>query len=285
MAATELDDITSTIQTFWPTLFMDDLFEDNIIVNLCNRDYIGSIGSTGDTVTINQIDNVTGETLVIDQMGGGRTFTPATMTTTGVSVTANRRFVGSVDIADLAQFQSMLLDPNSADSAAIRMKLMRAVSEQINTYIYSLVAPSVTTVAATLDASTIAGARKYGSQQLWDRTKPWYSLLGPSYWEDLLLDTTLTSGDFVNDQPVVGGQRGVRRFGFNMFEDNSAGNADRGLFFHPDFLYWVAQYEPRFKISDKHSQNEFAYVLSVDLVGGAKLGHDGAIKHTLRTLV
>lgn len=284
MAATELTNVQSTIAEFWPTLFMEDLKEDNLLVNLINRDYTGSLQNIGDTVHVNQIDKMTGQTLTINQTGGGRTFTPETITTTGVSVTADRRFVASGDIADLVQFQS-LLDPMSDTSQAIRREMVSAVSQQINTYLYSLVAPTDTAVAASLTATVLAGVRKYGAQKFWERTKGWYGLLGPSYWEDLLLDSTLTSADYVDDRPVVGGQKGVRRFGFNLFEDNSAGNADIGLFFHPDFLYMVTQYEPRFKISDKHSQGEFAYMISVDMVAGAKLGHDGAIKHTTRTLV
>ena len=292
MAATELTNISSTIQEFWPTLFMDDLREDNILVNLINRDYTGSLQDVGDTVKVNQIDNLTGQTLTIDQTGGARTFTPETMTTTGVNVTADTRFVASIDITDLAAFQSMLLDPvsgeptpNSPRAQELRMKMVEAIGRQVNTYLYGKVAPSSTAVAATLDATTLAGVRKYAAQQFWERSKGWYGLLGPSYYEDLLLDATLTSGDYVDDRPVVGGQVGSRRFGFNLFEDNSAGNADIGLFFHPDFLYMVTQYEPRFKISDKHAQGEFAWILSVDMVAGAVLGHDGAVKHTTRTLV
>ena len=166
----------------------------------------------------------------------------------------------------------------------VRRELVRAVSRQINTYLYSLVAPATTAVAATLDASTLAGINKYAVQQQWEETKGWYGLVGPSYHEDLLLDTTLTSSDFVNDKPVVGGKTGFQRFGLNIFTDNSAGNADIGLFFHPDFLYLVLG-EARFKMSDLHSNNKFGWNISVDIIGGGVLGHDGDIKHTTRTLV
>jgi len=284
MAATELTNVSSAIAEFWPTLFMDDLREDNLLINLINRDYSGSLQEIGDTVHVNQINKMTGQTLTINQTGGGRTFTPETVSTTGVSVVADRRFVASGDIADLLKFQS-LIDPMSEASVALRKAMVSAISEQINTYLYSLLAPASTAVAATLSATTLAGVRKYGAQQFWERSKGWYGLLGPSYWEDLLLDSTLTSGDYVDDKPVVGGQKGVKRFGFNLFEDNSAGNADRGLFFHPDFLYMVTQYEPRFLVSSKHAQGEFAWMISCDMVAGAKLGHDGTVKHTTRTLV
>ena len=284
MAATELTNIQSTIQDIWSPLFMDDLYQDNLLINLINQDYSGDIRDVGDNVRVNQIDKMVGQTLTIDKTGGARTFTPETVTTTGVQVVADRRFVASADFADLTDIQSML-DPLSSRSQQIRAAMVSAISEQINSYLYGLLAPASSIVAATMNATVLAGARKYGADEFWERSKGWYGLLGTSYWEDMLLDTTLTSGDYVDDRPMVGGQKGMRRFGFNLFEDNSAGNADRGLFFHPDFLYWVQQYEPRFKVSDKHAQGEFAYMVSVDLVGGAKLGHDGAVKHTLRTLV
>jgi len=284
MAVTELTNISSTIQDIWSSLFMDDLYQDNLLLNLVNRDYSGEIRDVGDSVRVNQIDKMTGQTLTINKTGGARTFTPETVTTTGVQVVANRRFVASADFADLADIQSML-DPLSARSQQLRAAMVAAISEQINTYLYGLVAPTVSSIAATMSATVLAGARKYGADEFWERSKGWYGLLGTSYWEDLLLDATLSSNEFTNDMPMVGGQKGMRRFGFNLFEDNSSGNADRGLFFHPDFLYWVQQYEPRFKVSDKHAQGEFAYMVSVDLVGGGILGHSGADKHTLRTLV
>ncbi|NIQ04727.1 MAG: hypothetical protein GWO20_03040 [Candidatus Korarchaeota archaeon] len=284
MAGTELTQVQSAIQDIWSSLFMDDLYQDNLLINLVNKDYSGDLRDVGDNVRVNRIDKMTGQTLTINKAGGGRTFTPEAVTTTGVQVVADRRFVASADFADLVDVQSML-DPMSARSQEIRSVMVAAISEQINTYLYSLVAPASSVVAATMNATVLAGARKYGAEQFWERSKGWYGLLGPSYWEDMLLDATLTSGDYVDDRPVVGGQKGMRRFGLNLFEDNSAGNADRGLFFHPDFLYYVQQYEPRFKVSDKHAQGEFAYVMSVDLVAGAKLGHSGDVKHTLRTLV
>jgi len=284
MAVTELAQVQSTIQDIWSSLFMDDLRQDNLLINLVNKDYSGEIRDVGDNVRVNQIDKMTGETLTIDKAGAARTFTPEAVTTNQVQVVADRRFVASADFADLTDIQTML-DPLSSRSQQIRSAMVSAISEQINAYLYGIVAPSVSSVAPTMSATVLAGARKYGADQKWERSKGWYGLLGTSYWEDMLLDTTLTSGDYVDDRPMVGGQKGMRRFGLNMFEDNSAGNGDRGLFFHPDFLYWVQQYEPRFKVSDKHAQGEFAMMVSVDLVGGAKLGHSGNIKHTLRTLV
>ena len=163
MADTELEDVTSAIQEFWPTMFMDDLREDNLLINLVNRDYSGDLRDVGDTVKVNRIDKMTGQTLDVDQAGGARTFTPEKLNTTGVQVTANKRFVASADFGDLVDLQSML-NPLSTRSQEVRAAMVAAVSEQLNTYLYSLVAPTVTSVAATMTAAELAGARKYGAQ-------------------------------------------------------------------------------------------------------------------------
>jgi hypothetical protein len=61
----------------------------------------------------------------------------------------------------------------------------------------------------------------------------------------------------------------------------SAGSAteDFALAFHPDFMYMVAQMQPTFKLSDLHSNKQRGYLLTVDMVGGAKLGLQGNLKH------
>ena len=112
-------------------------------------------------------------------------------------------------------------------------------------------------------------------------------LLDPAYYSDNLNAQTLTSSDFVPDAPVVSGQIARQRYGFNILEDNSAGigtlaasgTEDVCLAFHPDFMLLVMQKEPTFKVSDLHSNKQFGFVISVDMVFGAKLGIDGAKKH------
>lgn len=174
--------------------------------------------------------------------------------------------------------------------------MVQAISNQLNAYLYSLVAPVATPAPgnfiygkASLAAADVAAAREMAATLKWNYSKPWYALLSPAYYTDLLLDTTFTSADFgADDRPVIGGQFGLRRYNWNIFEDNTgsglANTPDtNGLFFHPDFLYLVAQTQPRFKISDKHAQGEFAYVMSVDWIVGAKLGIDGDKKHIVVT--
>lgn len=277
MATTHTTQVAAAIQTFWSPLFMDELRQQNLIVNLVNRDYEGAIEAEGDTVKITQVNKPTGQTLTRDGSGGDRTFTPAAMSLSSASVTANRRFVASFDIDESAMQQSMV-DPTGPKATEVRKALVDSVSDQINAYIFSLVSPTTTVAStATMTAAVVVAAREAAGTAKWGKSKPWYALMAPNYWADCLIDDKLTSGDFVDDKPVVGGQSGMKRFGFNMFEDDSMTN--EALFFHPDFLHFVAQYQPRFKISDKHAQGEFAFVLSVDILGGASLGIAGAGKH------
>lgn len=281
MTDTNIAAAQTAIQTFWPTQFQDELRQTNLLYNLVNREYSGSLQAHGDTVKVNQINAPTGQRLTISG-ATGRTFTPEALSLTSVSITADQRLVASYDIEDLVWIQS-LIDPEGASSVAIRKALVQAVSNQLNTYLYTLVAPTVTIPSVTtMTAATVATAREDAALAKWGYDKPWYSLLAPQYYSDLLTDTTMTNSDYTGtDLPVINGQIAKQRYGFNIYEDNtqSAGATSGGLFFHPDFLYLVTQLEPRFKISDKHAQHEFAAVLSVDMLIGAKLGIQGAARH------
>ena len=168
------------------------------------------------------------------------------------------------------------------------------MNKQVNDHLYSLVSPSTAspdhtrTGVTDYNASELLTDRKLASQAKWNRQKGWWVLADPSYYNDILNATTLTSSDFVGaDQPVVGGQLVSQRFGFNIVEDNSAGlqtisaggSEDAALIFSPDFLHLVMQREANFMVSSKHPNNEFGFVISVDIIFGAGLGNDGDVKH------
>lgn len=280
MADTNLNDVSNAVQKFWSPVFMNELRQSNIIVNQVNRDYEGEIRKGGDTVKVLQVNKPTGQTLTRDGTGGEKTFTPETMSISYVDIVANKRFVASYEIDDTIELQT-LLDPFNPNSVKIRMALMDAVSNQINTYVYSLFSGGTTTAStSTMTAAIMAAQRKIAGQKKWDRTKPWFGNLSPEYWADCLVDEKLTSSDFVAagtvENAIAAG--GVKRFGFNLFEDNSQTNT--AYFFHPDALLFVLQQGARFKISDRHSNKEFAYVMSCDMFGGGVLGIDGDDKYT-----
>lgn len=278
MALTDINQISEQVQKKWAPLFMQELREQLLLGALVNKDYEGSIGAEGDTVYVSQINAPQGALKTVGT--DADTFDSELLSTTRVAIQANKRAVAAFEIADTAKLMSQL---DSKDSD-IRQSLLYAVSKQINDYLYSLVAASasapdhVISGVSDLNAAQVSALRVLAGQAKWMKNKPWYLLADPVFHGDLLNAQTLTSGDFVSDKPVVGGQMGTQRFGFNIFEDNSL-PADHALAFHPDFLGLVMQYEPRFKISDLHSQKKFGMLMSVDIVFGASQLIDGDVKH------
>lgn len=278
MAVSKIGDVAAQVQEFWSPLFMQELREQTLLAGLVNKEYEGEIRRPGDTVKVSQIDKPNGQlkTVGVD----ADSFDSETITTQQVSVVADKRAVASYEFEDLVMVQSQL---ESQDSE-IRQALLDAVEEQINDYLYSLIAPSASSPdhdigsVTDFDASQLSAVRTLAAQAKWRKDKGWWALLSPQYYGDLLNAQTLTSSDYIPDQPVVGGQIVNQRFGFNILEDNSR-TGDHGLLFHPDWLLHVQQTEPTFKISDQHSSKKFGFVMSVDVVFGAKLGIDGDVKH------
>lgn len=271
-------DVERLVQEMWSEIFMMELREKLMLGALVNKDYEGDMRMLGDTVKVSQINAPDGQlkTVGVD----ADTFDSEALTTTQVEVKADKRAVASYEIEDLVYLQSQLGNKESE----IRQSLEFAVAKQINDYLYSLVAPSASapdhdlTSVTDFNTSQLRSVRTLAAQAKWMRNKPWYLLLDPQYYSDLMAETNIISRDFVNDAPQVSGQIAEKRMGFSILEDDSRA-ADFGLAFHPDFLLFVMQTQPRFKVSDMHAQKKFGFVLSVDLVLGAKLGIDGAKKH------
>lgn len=291
MAITSVSAVADQVQKFWSALFMQELRESLLLGALVDKQYQGDLKQFGDTVRVSQINAPAGElkTVGVD----ADSFSSQALTTQFVDVKADKRAVAAFEFEDLVQLQSQIGQQDSE----IRQALLFAVSKKVNDYLYSLVNPSAAAPdhlingVTDFNASQVSAARMRAAQAKWMMQKGWWILADPSYYSDLLNATTLTSQDFVGgDLPVVGGQIANRRFGFNILEDNSAGlltagpassGADVALIFHPDFMHLVMQTEPTFKVSDLHSNKQFGYLISVDLVFGAKLGIDGDKKHQL----
>lgn len=284
MATTTLAEVEDQIQQFWSPMFVAELIESDPLIALVNREYDGQIRKGGDTVRVSQIKRPAGETKVIGAAGDSE-FTPEALQTAFVDVVAERRFVASFEFQDLVELQSQIGDKDSE----IRQALVESVQIQLNNYLYSKTAPAagnIFTLVATMSATDLSQYRRLAGKEKWARTKGWYGLLSPDYYGDIMDDTKLTSTDFVADQPTVAGEVVTRRYGFNIIEDNSDGlaslapvTAKAGIFFHPDYLYLVMQMNPRFKVSDLHSNNKFGFVISLDMIGGAKIGLEGDVKH------
>jgi hypothetical protein len=206
-------------------------------------------------------------------------FSPEAVTTTYVDIKADKRAVASVEFSDLVELQSQV------DRNKVQDTLMFAMSRQINNYLYSLVSPSTSAPdhlisgVADFNATQLGACRVLAAQAKWAEDNNWYALLDPQYYQDLLNSTTVASNEFgATDSPTIQGRLSLKRMGFNVIQDTSR-TVDQGLLFHPDFMHMVQQTEVQVKISDLHAQKKFGFVMSVDLVFGAKLGLQGDVKH------
>lgn len=288
MSVTDLASVANQIQKYWSPMFMKELRESLLLGSLVNKEYEGEIKNQGDTVRVSQVNAPNGQLLTVGT--NADSFETEEVSMTYVDIKADKRAVAAFEIQDLAKLQSQL----DAEESELKSSLLYAVNKQINDYLFTLAVPSTAAPdhqingVTDFNASEVNVMRKLASQAKWGKEKGWWLLVDPSYMSDLLNATTLTSSDYgANDAPIIGGQMALKRFGFNILEDNSDGilklspalsGADTALAFHPDFMHMVMQTQPSFKLSDLHSQKKFGYILSVDLVFGAKLGINGNVK-------
>lgn len=280
MSLTDVQQVQDQVQKFWSPMFQAELREETILPSLVNRKYEGEIKKKGDTVKVSQIKKAKGELLDIPS-GEADVFHPEKMVTVQVDVKADKRAVASFKIAELAEIQSQIGDKDSE----IRASLMQGVMEQINDYLYSIVAPSTATPehdfggVANFAATDLSTSRRLAGKAKWPKNSAWWALLDPDYHGDLLDEQTITSSDFNGgEQVTIAGEIVNKRYGFNIVEDNSR-EEPQGLLFEPDFMYLVTQKTPTFKVSDLHSNEEFAYLISLDAIFGAVIGIEGELKH------
>lgn len=278
--------VANQIEKYWSPVFTNQLRENLLLGSLVSKQYEGAIARQGDTVRVTQVNAPTGQLLTVGV--DADSFSTQAISTSFVDLKADKRAVAAYEFQDLVELQSQL----SQNNPAVIEALMFAMSKQINNYLYSLVSPSTATpdhlISSVTDfnSTQLSACRVLAAQAKWNMAPGWYALLDPQYYQDLMNATTIASSDFgATDAPTISGQLALKRFGFNCFEDNSAGGGtatggvDYGLLFHPDFMHMVSQTQATVKISDLHSQKKFGVVMSVDLVFGAKLGIAGNVKH------
>lgn len=263
----------------WSDIFMQECREDHLLAPLVNKDYEGQINEMGDEVKVSQLVAGTGQLLTLGV--DADTFTTQALNSVTIGVKADKRAVSAYEFEDVAKFMTQLAKKDSE----IRKMMSFEVGQQINDYLYSLVSPSIAapdhlrTGITDFNAAELATDRKLAAQAKWLKDKGWYALLDPSYYSDVLNAQTLTSSDYgASDAPVISGQVALKRYGFNIFEDNSRAE-DYGLLFHPDFMHLVMKSAPQFKVSDLHPLGKFGFKISVDVIFGARLGIDGDKKH------
>jgi len=284
MADTTLTSVAGQIQKFWAPLLDKELVESFALPAIVESpESRVATPRMGDKVQISQFDEMVGENKTIGS--GADTFTPEAVTLTELEVAINRRAIASTVFDDLVELQSQV----SLNDPKFRTVAMRAMERQINSYLYGLSAPTVeqTSIAAgSFNAAKLTELGQLADDALWPEDERWL-IVDPTYWKALLDDQILTSADYVSDSPVMGNQRVLSRFGWNIIKDNSvamkaqlnAAGAGVAQAFIPNYLEFVIQQDSQVKISDRHSNNEFKVGFSVDKIYGATLGLEGADKH------
>jgi len=286
MSVTKITDVSEQVKSFWSDMFVEELQESDLLVNLLSREYEGEIGPGGNEVKVNQWKDAEGEvsTIGVDD----DIFNPEKLGESQIIIKADKIFSASFQFTSMAQLQSQLA---TADSA-IRMSLLAGVRKQMNNYLYNQFS-LVNNIGSVTDfnASQVSSLRKFAGQNKWKKDGNWFLTSDPSYYADLLNATTLTSADYVADQPTIAGQLGSKRFGFNIFEDNSDGllglignmsgtdSEDIALAFHKEAVHFVMQQQAEFEVASLTANKQRGYVIKVDLIGGAKPGHDHDVLH------
>lgn len=275
MSVVTLAQVDDQIQTYWAPLYTRRLRETLLLGTLVNKEYEGAIAKQGDTVRVSQVNDPVGELLTVGT--DANVFNTSALSTSKVDLVADKRAVSAYEFEDLVELQSQISRQDVQDG------MVFACNKKINTYLWSLIAPSASAPDHTITDTTIgvdelAEYRRLAAEALWPDDGQRYGLLSPQYWETILKNTTLSSADYVEDSPMINGQKARRILGWNLYEDNSQ-TGKRAVFFHPDFLLYAAQQALQMKVSDLHSQKRFGFVLSVDLIFGAKLGIQGNVKH------
>ena len=286
MSATLITDLTNQINKYWAPIWKPELLEANLLANLVNKEYEGDIKRGGDTVHVTQISRPSGQRKTTGS--GHDSFVTEKLSTSRISIVANQTISAAYEFDDLLDVQTDL----EKNDSLIKANLMQAMGIQLNSYLYSFVNASTPLAAVTdFNATQVSLLRKFAGQKKWNHSKEWYILADSSYHADVLNAATLSSADFVADRPVVSGQVGSKRYGFNIFEDNSDGllsviateggtdSEDVAVAFHPDFLHMVTQVQPSFEIASLTSNKQFGYILVGKMLMGAALGHDSASLH------
>lgn len=284
MTAVLVNNLTDQARKYWSPISKDALKERSVIINQVSREFEGQIQRGGDTVKVTQYD--VGEANQKQVGQGHESFTTNPLGTSQIEIKADQVFTIGLEFDDLVPIQTALDDPEGR----LRVQMEQAMARKISRWLFSLFQPSSSNPnhdvknVTSFDYDELLNLRMLATQALWGEDQRRICLLDPSYYKDLLSDTTVTSRDFgADDAPVIAGQSGLRRAGFEIFEEYSQGllaldkannaTADVGLAFRPDALHLVmGGFE--YKISDLHSNKQHAYVFSLRVVAGAARGHD-----------
>jgi hypothetical protein len=288
MSATLIADVENNVREFWSDIFVPEFVEMSKLPSLISRKYDGEIKATGDSVRVSQITTPTATRRTIGTPGYEQ-YSAQKMQSSQIVITADTIIDAGYEFDSLVDLQSQIRDQKST----IRQGLLKALEIEFNNWIFSMLSPSASSpdhiqssVTDFNDAQLLV-ARAIAANAFWPDGDTWLGL-SSSYINDLLATTTMTSSDFVLDNPKMTGRFVAQRYGINIYEDNTVGSrqisptgaaTDLGLLFNPEFMYLVMAMQPTFKISDLHVVKRRGYLLTVELISGAKRGIDSGLKH------
>lgn len=278
MASINLGDNASQVVKYWSTRATTQLREKLLLGGIVSKEYAGEIKAQGDTVKIYSVNAPTATTNTIGT-SNSNVFTGSAISTAAVDLKVDKITTAAYEFSSEMEMLSLL----SSSNPEVMQSLVYAVEKAINTYLYSVIVPSVSAPDHTInlvtnfDNSQLLACRLLAATAKWDTSKPWYALLDPSYYNDQLAVTTNVSSDYVPDAPVVGGQIRAQRYGFTIVEDNSL-STDTAYLLHPDAVNFVMAQELQVKFSDLHPTGKHGIMMSVSCMYGAALGIDGAKK-------
>jgi hypothetical protein len=265
-----VDSTLGLVEDFWSPIFERELRENTLWPGLLyDPNYTMEKVKGGDTFKISRINKPSSSIRSIGT--NADSFDTNVLSSTQVDLQVNKRAVSAYEFEDLSVLMSQLEQQDSE----IRNALLADVREQLNDHIKSLIVPSASAPDHTLTSVTdfslaqLSIVRTLAAAAKWGSAEPWYLLAAPSYYSDMLDDTTLGASDSmgIDKSPVLEGRFVMKRMGFNIIEDDSLAT-DTAFAFIPSFLKVIFG-QPRFKISDLHGQKKFGYIISVDLPCGA----------------
>lgn len=261
------------IQKYWSPLWNTKLREDLLLGGLVNKEYDGKIAAKGDTITVSLLGEIEGE-IKSTSDPDYNVFSDETPTPEKVALVADRIASGAVQVETIAELQSLI------ERGVMGERITRAIMKRINTYLYSLFAPSASAPDHQLSKSSIAAAELAEVRRLFSESYVGgtiYGLISPQYWEGMLTAAGLSSADYVEDSPVINGQKARKLMGMQLYEDNSR-TGKLANFFHPDAILYASQTSIETKLSDLHAMKQRGYLLSSEIIFGAKAGLQASLK-------
>lgn len=261
-------ELANLIPTMWSSQMYDELRASLQFGNFFNREYESEISQAGDTVKVNQVEKATGELL---QLGVDNTLdiNSEAMVVNQREVKADRVATASFQIEKLAALQSLEFQ------AQAREALVYAVAKQMDDYIESLLIPDAAhvinpAVALDMGVSDVAALRKVLSKASVPKTGR-KLFLDVEYYSNIIQKTQFASSDFVAaGSPTSTGELGSPLYGFTVSEnDKIASNI--GYACHPSAVAHVMQKSLDIKLSDQHPAGKRGWLLTAEIVFGAKL--------------